>query len=63
MEWVEALVRRHFSEREPALASYTEAMASELGIHRTQRNPHLIPTEMGSFIRPYSCKMEVSLQI
>jgi hypothetical protein len=61
MEWVEALVRRHFSEREPALASYTEAMASELGIRRTQRNPHLIPTAMGSFIRPYSCKVEVSL--
>lgn len=61
MEWVEALVRRHFSARESEEAQYNEDIATELGIERTQRAQHLIPTSLGSFIRPHICKTRVSL--
>ncbi|KAH6955850.1 hypothetical protein BKA56DRAFT_231914 [Ilyonectria sp. MPI-CAGE-AT-0026] len=53
MEWIEALMRRHFAERSPRTAQYTKEFARDLGIGRTRDEHHLMFTSKGSFVRPF----------
>ena len=59
MEWVETLVRRQFAERNPRTGQYTEALAAELGIRRTNNDHHLVFTSKGPFIRPFCREVRV----
>jgi hypothetical protein len=59
MEWVEALVRKHFAERNPRTGQYTDALTSDLGMRRTHSDHHLMFTSKGSFIRPFCREVRV----
>ncbi|KFA70940.1 hypothetical protein S40288_10226 [Stachybotrys chartarum IBT 40288] len=62
MEWVEAFVRRHFSERSPRTGQYTDDLAGDLGMRRTRHDHHLIFTSKGSFIRPFCRKVMMDVE-
>jgi hypothetical protein len=59
MEWVEALVRRHFAERSPRTGQYTDSLTADLGMKRSYNEHHLMFTSKGSFIRPFCRKVKV----